>query len=117
MEDEASDAGALGPEASTAEFSAVDRQTNVDDMASQNEHAYDVPLQAASLTCNACAEDSRTVLFFTIRALTRHIAEQCSDARVVWKCAQCRKGYLKLHATECYIPKCKRVVEMLQTFE
>jgi hypothetical protein len=49
MEDDASDAGAFGLEASTAEFSAVDKQTTVDDMASQNEHAYDLPLQAASV--------------------------------------------------------------------
>jgi len=115
MENEASNAGAFGLEASTAEFLAVDRQTTVDHMASQNEHAYDLPLQAASVKCNAC-EDSRTVLFFTIRALRRHTAEQRSDARVVWKCAQYRKRYLKLHATECHIPKCKGVVEMPQAF-
>jgi len=63
------------------------------------------------------APKSRTVLFFAIRALSRHIAEQRSDARVVWKCAQCRKGYLKMHATEGHIPKCKGVVEMPQAFE
>jgi len=116
MEGEASDGRAFGIEATTAEFSAVDRQDTLDDMSSQNEHAYNLALQAASDKCNACAEDSRTVLFFTIRALGRHIAEQRSDARVVWKCPQSRKGYIKLHATECHIHKCKGVVEMPQAF-
>jgi len=36
MEGETSDAGAFGLEALGAEFSAVDRQTTLDDMASQN---------------------------------------------------------------------------------
>jgi hypothetical protein len=49
MEDVASDAGAFGHEASTAEFSAVDRQTTVDEMASQHEHVSDLTLQAASV--------------------------------------------------------------------
>jgi len=44
MEGEASEAGAFGLEASTAEFAAVDRQTTVDDVASQSGHAYDLPL-------------------------------------------------------------------------
>jgi hypothetical protein len=56
MEDEASDAGAFGLEDSAAELSAVDRQITLDDMASQNEHAYVLPLQIASDKCNACAE-------------------------------------------------------------
>jgi hypothetical protein len=110
MEDEASDDGAFGLVPSAAEFSVVDRQTTVEDIASQNEHAYDLPLQAASGKCKACARDSRTILIFITRALSRHIAEQHSDVCVVWKCAQCRKGYLKLHGTECHIPKCKGVV-------
>jgi len=114
MEGETSDAGAFGLEALGAEFSAVDRQTTLDDMASQNWHHYDLPLQAASVKCKACAEDSRTVLLFTIRELSRHIAWKRSDARVVWNCAQCRNGYLKLHATECHIPKFKVVFEMPQ---
>jgi hypothetical protein len=88
----------------------------VDDMASQNRHAYNLPLQAASVKCKACAEDSRTALLFTIRALSRYIASKRSDARVVWKYAQCRNGYLKLHVTECHIPKCKVVYEMPQAF-
>jgi hypothetical protein len=113
MEGEASDDGAFDLEAPTAEFFAVYRQTTVDDMASHNGHAYDLSLEAASVKCKACAEDSRTVLLFTIRTLSRHIAWKRCDARVVWKC---RNGYLKLHATECHIPKCKVVFEMPQAF-
>jgi len=111
MEDEDSDAGDFGLEASTAEFSAVDRQTPV--------YLYRPKVSNVTL-----APKSRNVLFFAIRALSRHIAEQRSDARVVWKCAQCRKGYaqcrkgyLKMHATEGHIPKYKGVVEMPQAFE
>jgi len=74
MEGKTSDAGAFRLEALTAEISAVNRQITVDDMASQNGHAYDLPLQAASVKCKACAEDSRTELLFTIRALSPHIA-------------------------------------------
>jgi hypothetical protein len=72
MEDEDSDAGDFGLEASTAEFSAVDRQTPVHDMANQNEHTYDLPLQAESVKCDSCAEEQKCIILCNKSAQPTH---------------------------------------------
>jgi len=48
------------------------------------------------------------------RALDRHITEQHSGARVVWKCTTC--GKVSRSYTECHFLKCRGVVRMPQAF-
>jgi len=70
------EAGTYGLETLTTETFAMDQETTISEQATSTDFEYILPLQAASVRCEACSCQNKNVLFFAFWALDRHIKEE-----------------------------------------
>ncbi|KMQ86683.1 isoform a [Lasius niger] len=108
-EEEASDAGASGLEASVADLSAADQEADGDDngmiQANENEYTIMFPLTQPTIGCRICDNKRRRLEFLSLKDLDEHLKEQHRRAVLSWKCVACTKMFPKLHGVRCHYPK------------
>lgn len=91
-----------------ADLSAENEEATGDEQAriKDNELWITVPMTNPTMRCILCEKKNKRLEFLTLRELSAYLSEQ-HRARTKWICSKCEKGFEKLHATLCHIPKCK----------